>query len=62
MGITFQVAGGIIIAAVVLGLTAFGFSIAWDKDLRTFGENQPGWWIGAVGISCAIFILYMALG
>lgn len=57
-----QIAGGILIAALVLGIVAFGLNIALDRDLRTLGESGRGWWIAAIGVGAALaIIIYGAL-
>ncbi len=56
-----QVAGGILIAALVLAVVAFGLVIALDRDNKALGVSGPGYWIAATGAAVAIGIIYLAL-
>ena len=55
-----QVAGGILIASVVLGITGFGFKIATGPDASFGGEDKIGICLVAVGIIAGIVVIYFA--
>lgn len=51
-----QVAAGILIAAAVLGVIAFG--LIMQDQVR--GLSSEGWWIAGFGILVALAIIVMA--
>jgi pheromone shutdown protein TraB len=59
--IMLQVAGGIIIAALILALITFGLVIALDRDNQALGVSGPGYWMVATGVAAAIGIIYLRL-
>lgn len=53
-----QIAGGILIAAFVIGITAFGLMIALNKDRRILGDTGVGWLLVGIGAVAAFATFY----
>ena len=56
-----QVAAGILLAAVVIGLIALGFSIAGSPDARFGGEYKLGLSLAGIGLGAGAAIVYFAV-
>lgn len=56
----FDIAAGIIIAAVVLSVTGLGLSIALDFDNQRIGASAGGWWLTLLGCGAGAIVIYIA--
>lgn len=56
----FQVAAGMLIAGFVRAIIGFGMNIGFDEDHRILGTHRPGYWMMALGIICAVAVIYFA--
>lgn len=55
-----EVAAGILIAGVILGMIVLGLTIALDQDNRNLGASGSGWWLASIGGLAFVAIIYIA--